>query len=284
MKTEEQTTLRAKEKFAQISERYKNTAQNTTFNALIYGDFGTGKTSLLKTCPKPVYIHSFDPGGTKSIRREIEKGDIIADTSFEFSEKADALSLYKEWDREFREMKNNGIFNHIGTFVIDSGTMLNKILLEVASSVNSKNTPISGLNIRVAFLQDYRVQMVALEMIVKECTGLPCHFIMTGHVDRQKDETTGSFVNGPMLTGKHTQEIPLLFDEVYVAGNKQTSKGQEYYLITQNEGAFKARSRLAGMYPLDRREPQDIKALLKKCDFTYEDKENVLTETTDKQI
>ena len=45
-----------KDEFLKIRDRYKNQSKKRGFNALIYGDFGTGKTHLLHTAPKPVLV------------------------------------------------------------------------------------------------------------------------------------------------------------------------------------------------------------------------------------
>lgn len=272
--SEDKSQLKAKEHFAKTMAKYKKDFQNQTFNALIYGDFGTGKTHLLQTCPKPVYIHSFDPGGSKTLRKFIEdpESGIYADSSFELAEGRSKAKAYYDWDREFKQMKKDGIFEHIGTFVIDSITTMSAAIIEAAESQNSKNNPISGLGVMIPQLRDYQVQMAAIEYIVAECTSLPCHFIMTGHIDMTKDEVSGSLVTGPMITGKLSQKIPLLFDEVYVTKTKQTSRGLEYNLLTRNDGYFKARSRLSANYPIDTYEEQDIKKILKKCNFPHEDK------------
>lgn len=271
---DDKKTLKAKEQFQTVMDKYKTNTQNNTFNALIYGDFGTGKTYMLQNCPKPVYIHSFDPGGTKTLRNKINDPNvpIYADTSFEITEGRDKAQAYYDWDKEFKRLNREGFFENVGTFVIDSITTMSAAILEAASRVNDKNNPIRGLDVMVAQLRDYQVQMAVIEYIVAECTSLPCHFIMTGHIDMKQDEVSGQLVTGPMITGKLAQKIPLLFDEVYVSKTKQTSKGLDYFFLTQNDGYFKARSRLAADYNLARHEEQDIKSILKRCEFPYEDK------------
>jgi ABC-type phosphate transport system ATPase subunit len=57
-----QTTFdRVKQYYADEAERQQ------TLNALICGDSGSGKTSLLRTCRRPILVHSFDPGGNKGL-------------------------------------------------------------------------------------------------------------------------------------------------------------------------------------------------------------------------
>ncbi len=65
--------------------------------------------------------------------------------------------------------------------------------------------------------------------------------------------------------------VPLLFDEIYVAQSRDTSKGAEYKLLTQSTGRHEARTRIGGGV-FDKEEPQDIKALMKKAGMDIKDK------------
>ena len=66
-----------------VRESYNNDAKQKSFNALVLGETGSGKTFLLRTARKPVHIDSFDPGGTKCLQEYIDKNEIIPDTRFE---------------------------------------------------------------------------------------------------------------------------------------------------------------------------------------------------------
>ncbi len=275
--------IEVKDQFADIRKLYESSAQNETLNALIYGDFGTGKTYLLKTCPAPIFIDSFDPGGTKSLRNEIVKGRVIADTRWEREESDRDARLWYEWEKVFRQRKESGFFNHVGTYVIDSLTTASSAIMAAAMRKNSKNVPIKELEVRIPQLRDYQVQMVVIENIIKEFTGLPCHFICTAHMETLKNEDGATIGKVPLVTGKLAERLPSLFDEVYVTQTKETSKGLEYSLLTRNTGFFKARSRLAGSNPIDKNVPQDIRALLKKCGFQYEDKDLHLNKQAEDQ-
>lgn len=266
-------TIKVEERFADIRKMYEDTEQNNTLNALIYGDFGTGKTFMLHTCPGPVFIDSFDPGGTKSLRKYINSGHVLADTRWEREQSEYDAQVWYDWEKVFRERKKNGFFDHIGTYVVDSLTTASAAIMAAAMRKNNKNTPIAGLNAYIPQLRDYQVQMVVIENIIKEFTGLPCHFICTAHMEATKNEDGATIAKIPLVTGKLAERLPSLFDEVYVTQTKETSKGLDYSILTRNTGFFKARSRLAGAFPIEKNESQDIKALLKKCGFPYEDKE-----------
>lgn len=261
----------ARDKFFQLRDQYKNESQKRGINSLWYGDFGTGKTWALHTCPKPVFIHSFDPGGSVTLRPWIETGEVIVE-SFETEDASDPRA-YRDWEKRFDEMRQSGIFEHIGTYAIDSLTTLSESLMNAAMKGNKDQKPRnSEIGTYIPQLQDYQVQQYTIRDFLNLMCGLPCHFVCTGHVQRDKDEVTGSVIASPMITGKLAQKIPLLFDEVYVTNYKTKSSSTEYYFLTESQGVYKARSRLASSNDLKRKEVQDFSAILDKCNYEYEDK------------
>jgi hypothetical protein len=264
-----------KDEFLRIREQYAEASKKKGFNALIYGDFGTGKTYSLSTAPKPVLVHSFDPGGPVTLKKWIDEGTVYAE---EFIPDPDnPQDAYIRWEKEFNRLRKMGFFEHIGTYAIDSLTTMSEAMMDAitvrAESKKGKREPFHReIPTFVPELQDYLVQQYTLKDILNVCCGLPCNFICIGHIDQKQDEVTGRLISTPMITGKQAQKIPLLFDEVYVADVKETSKGLEYRFLTQTKGIFRARSRLAASYNLELYEPQDIRKILKKCNFEYEDR------------
>jgi len=93
-----------------------------------------------------------------------------------------------------------------------------------------------------------------------------------GHDSSDKDDATGKMFISLMITGKLVRRVPLLFDEMYVAMTKETSKGIEYQLLTQKTGLYQAKSRLAKMGELETYEVPDIKAILRKTGRDTNDK------------
>lgn len=243
---------------ANIRDIYKQNSRSRAFNALVYGDFGTGKTFSLKTCRRPILIHSFDPGGTQSLLTEIEEGWIVVDNRYE-EEDGNRPTAYRAWEREFQRLRRINIFEQIGTYVIDSLTTWSEALMNATVQANTKNNLGEPPQLR-----DYQIQMLTIRDTIKVCCGLPCDFILTGHVDMDKDEISGRMVTHPMVTGKLKQKLPLLFDEVWCTEAKAGPNGTTYSFITNSTGYYKARSRLAAGGKLQIRESQDYKKILKK--------------------
>jgi hypothetical protein len=256
--------LDIKQTLAEIQGMYKDNARTNTFNALIYGSMGSGKTNILKTCRLPVLVHSFDPGGTKTIRDEIAAGKIIADTRFE-TEDPKNPKVAVAWDKEYDRLKRGGIFEQIGTYAIDSGTtfsgsFMNEVLRKAGRAAGTPQQ------------NDYLPTMMMMENAIKDITSLPCDFVFICHEDTDKDEATGRMFVGPLMIGKLKYRIPILFDEIYYATTTETSAGVNYKLLTRSTGLYKARTRLGKGGLFETYEEQDIKKLLKKAGYSTEDK------------
>lgn len=262
------------EQARQIRERYQSDPRSTSFNAVVYGGLGTGKTYSVRTAVAPILVHSFDPGGSKVLANKIanhpypntciDSGAILVDSRFEVEDpkKPTAFAL---WDKEYENLKRSGFFDSIGTFVIDSMTTwaqcaLNEVLKRAgrAGGVPQQN--------------DWFPQMVALENAIRDFISLPCNCILIGHDAATKDEVTGKIYKDLMITGKLTRRIPLLFDEIYYATTKHTSKGTEYFFATKATSTYQARSRLSASGQLDEMAEPNYKKILRKVGLSAEDK------------
>ena len=251
--------LDIKTEFSRVQDFYKEDPRQQTFNALICGESGSGKTYLLKTCRQPVWIDSFDPGGTKCIRTAIQDPDrhIYADTRWE-QEDPKKPSVYTEWAKEMNRRDAAGFFNEIGTYVIDSLTTLGDAVMNEIL----RRAGIAGQAPR--FTKDYTPQKFLLMNHIKALMNLPCNFILTGHLESLKDEVTGDLSFRLAATGQARFRIPLLFDEVYVTRPKEGSKSITYQLLTQSTGRYLARSRLAEGGKIETLIEPDITKLLRK--------------------
>jgi hypothetical protein len=259
---------------AEINKQYSEDPRRNTLNFLLLGEMGSGKSFLARTARKPVLFDSFDPGGTKGLQPWIDKGEIIADTRWE-KEKPLAPFAYDEWVRTMDYRVQIGLFDHIGTYILDSATtwsaaIMNRILEKAGRKGDSPK-----------FTRDYEPQKRRIVNHIHEMLDLPCDFFLTGHLEPIDDPNIGIKFRF-LTTGKGSIIIPTLFDEVWVMDPTDAANGVEYRILTQSTGVHLARSRLAKENLLDKYEVPNIKKILKKAGHAYEDLPLLETAVEDK--
>lgn len=273
--TPDQKFLEVKKSLSDLAQMYQQDKRQQSFNCLLYGRFGCGKTRLIETAPKPILVHSFDPGGSKTFdRRLIDSGAIIVDSRFE-GEDDKQPKAWDEWRRQFADQKRKGIFNYIATFAIDSGTLMAESCLNKVKKTKSEG----------ATLPEYNLRIIEFRAAIKECLDLPCNFILTAHYDYSKDDDLGRIIGGP-FSGTMQSKFPLLFDEVYYLEAREGSGGSEYVINTASASLMTpARSRISrGRFsareiwtiPPTGAKPGEVfglKNLMKKAGLNYQDKE-----------
>lgn len=260
--------LDVKEEVSKLRQMYKDDPKQDSFNLLLLGESGSGKTFLLRTARKPVHIDSFDPGGTKSLRDLIISGDVIPDTSFENDDPFNP-KVFEQWKAKFEDRKRNGYFDAMGTYVIDSATtwsdaIMNYILRKAGHAGEAPR-----------WAHDYVPQKVEIRNALAKCLDLPCDFVLTGHLKLVEDPTEG-YIFRFMTTGQGMVTIPLMFDEIWTTVANTKGSGTEYKLLIESQGIRLARSRIAGgKKELKGNQEPDIKRILKLAGLPSEDKPKI---------
>ena len=262
--------LRIKKTAEQIKEMYDNDPRTDTFNMIVHGPIKTGKTSLLATCRKPVFVHSFDPGGTEVLKEYIAKGEVLVDTRFEVEDPYKPTAC-RQWEDSFNKLRKQEFFNHVGTFCIDSmTTWAQTVMYEVIrrAALKKKDRVVGGHPHR----EDWLPQMAFLENYMRIFTSLPCDCVLTGHSDQPTDEQgVPAGDKGIMVTGKLRERIPALFSEIYYLEIKDYKK-ETRQLLTQPAFRVQAGSRLGKGGKLEKYEEPDIKKILQKVGMSTQDK------------
>lgn len=240
------------EELKKIQENYKSNPRKDTTTVLLCGTSGAGKTFFSRTCPGPVLLDSFDPNGTDTIRSVIESNHIIADTRFEISKRKSNENPFSLWDIEYERRKRMNLFDEVGTYFIDSFTLMNHALINHVK-------------------QDWQLWDKTLREIILDLGTLPCHVVMTAHLTLIKDEITGKTVAHILSPGQAKYWLPMLFSEVYVLVSTPSTKGLERKMITANNSYYVAKTRI-GSNKFELFEEPNMKDLLKKANYPYEDK------------
>ena len=254
--------LQIKTEMQRIRDMYAADDSQESFNLLLCGEMGTGKTHLLHTARRPIHIDSFDPGGTKlgPLRQGIKDGWILVDTRFE---KEDPMkpSVAKQWIEEMDRREKLGYFNAIGTYCIDSFSSWTNALM---------GKQLLGANIAgqaPRFTHDYMPVKTQQYNFIRRIMRYSCDFVLTAHLKGEKDESTGKILMRLLAIGDANITLPTLFDEVYVAITKESPteiNKTKYFLLTSPKGPYLARTRMGSMKFTQEEEP-DLTKLLKKA-------------------
>ena len=268
-------TPTAAELLRKVQSAYASDASQSTFNALIYGVAGTGKTNILRTCPRPVLLHSFDPGGSKTVRDLVDEKTFFVDSSFEHEDR-ERPSAFDLWLKTVQELEKANVFDKLGTFCIDSFTTFSQALQNAVlrGVKRTAGTPLQlfGKTLLMPEIRDYQIITMQMRDIIKECAAKGCHFLLTAHETLDKDEATGSILSSMAATPSLRAMLPTVFDEVYRAEIERTSAGLNYRLLTRNTGVYLARTRIGNNGVFSIYEPQDIRSLLKRAGLPSDDK------------
>lgn len=256
------------EKALELFERYKNDPVNDTVNVLNMGHEGTGKTESLLTAPRPLLIDSFDPKGTVSpkFKAGIAEGSILVDRYEHDSWKNP--ETYRRWEQEYNEKYASGIFEHLGTYSIDSLTGLSKILMYFILKDGGRpgTTP---------QIQDYGRNMWIILDLFDKLMSLPCNVIVNGHIALVKDEVEGKVMRGLLIAGQLSDRLPPAFSEKWISKIRQTAQGKTFFFQVHGDGRYRAETRI-GSGIFEDEEPQDYRALLKKAGYPFEDKPSLI--------
>ena len=231
-------------------------------NIIIIGSYRTGKTRCaIETSPTPVLAHSFDPTGFDTVRHLHDGKNYILDTQFE-SDNPHEPTTFRKWDTVYHQMKKDGVFENIGTFVLDSLTTWCDAAMNVVldRAGRAGQAPVSTDWKK----NDWSDQKTIVFNSIQDMLSLPCNVIMTAHPTTYQDRVTGATKSAPMLTGNLKDKVPLLFSYILYAVTEQDSSGLHYKLLTQPDGMLQAGCRLPKGRKLDKYEEPNITNILRK--------------------
>lgn len=218
-----------------------NTAR--PFQCLLIGKSGNGKTASLRTVRKPALIDSFDPNGAEGHLLQPYYAD---KTMFRRYFTAEGAGNYSAWERAFDQDKAAGMFSSLGTYCIDSLTLM----VEAAGAPLQK---IKDGKLQPLELQSYNEILVRIKSRLKQVLTLPCDVIVCAHIDIQKDEVTGRMETSVAAFKSMAAYIPLLFNDMWICKPAATPQGMKYQFHTESDGTYTAKTgmKLPAVIPAD---------------------------------
>ena len=114
-------TTKADDVIKMMKEKYAAKDMTQKLQFLIYGPSGSGKTYSLRTAKTPLWIDSFDPGGSTALNDMVADGRAIVVNEYE-NEDAKHPTAFRLWDENFDKLEKANVFDRIGTYVLDSAT------------------------------------------------------------------------------------------------------------------------------------------------------------------
>lgn len=204
------------------------------------GPSGSGKTQSSITLPlvesKPLLLVDYD-NRWETVRDEIESGLVKLVTIYD----PDPNSP-KGWDQAERLRKElwaaaRGEFPFSG--VIEDGlTSMLRLAMNSALTLRGKDgrdstglggTPSQG---------HWGAQIMYLHRHINSVRNLPCHYILTGHFDIEKDEDDGKIKVMPKVTRSLRTEVPSWFNEVYNCYRIADKDRIRYFWMTGGTGTY----------------------------------------------
>jgi hypothetical protein len=231
--------------------------RKVSVNVLLIGETKTGKTVALETLPSGVVDFSFDIGGWHSLgRRGLKKVKVVSRLkdwveSDDYLQSDEILVVdYAVADIVEQSQHTATSPTLITNFIVDFNLLwhrqtecVEKGICHIAiDSLTSFQRPIleyvMALNARViAVQQDWGQAINKVDEIIQSAVALPFDFVLTTHIQAEKDEVTGKVKELPLIYGKQLPNLILAkFDDIFLTLKERTPAGLSFWWGTTPEG------------------------------------------------
>lgn len=175
----------------------KNRVPADRFHGLVYGQSGSGKTSLIGSFPRP-YIIDTDYGLETLIGKDVEYDEYYTRLGDEGAK--DIWPTILEKVEEFANPTHD-------TLAVDSLTTI----MDVAVAFVLSKAGHASIQ-----LQDYNTLYDEIVKLVVRLRRVPCHVVVTAHEEAVRDENSGKLHIIPLVMGnKLAPKLPLYFNNIY---------------------------------------------------------------------
>lgn len=221
----------------------KAQSRSQYLNIMIYGDSGTGKTTLAGSADfapamRPVLIVDIE-GGTESLRRSYPDVDVVRVTTWD------------EMQTLYNTLYEGG--HGYNTVVLDSLTEIQKfsmtqIMKDLIRDHDDRDPDIPSM-------REWGKNIEQIRRFVRGFRDLPMNTIFTALVRVDKNSRTGKETMMPMLSGKLASEVAAFLDVVGYYYIKTDDEGDlKRWLLTTKTEEQVAKDR-SGMLPMVIEEP-----------------------------
>jgi len=222
---------------------------NSNIKVLCIGDSGAGKTVFATSFPGKKHVADFDGKIVSAAnfyrRHEAARiADIDYEDHFETQGAADSYARFYSTLVRFETEAKAGKLS-INTYVLDSlTTFFDAFLREVMRQNPSIKGPAPG----IPSIQHYGIATPKFKEQLGRILALPCHVVVTAHIDVSKDEVSGEIIRSAKLPGKLSSYLPIVFGEVYRAYAEQGKDSKIVYMAqTKSDSKFTCRSQISGL-------------------------------------
>lgn len=213
---------------------------------LLYGDSGAGKTTVVAGMPGPVHIADFD-GKVLSAAEYYRhtNPEKLKGVSYEnYSSVAGPRMAADQFNFDMGQLAKMKPFPY-KTICLDSLTTFSDASMQYLIKANPGVIKrISTQGVQLPVLQDYGMARIWFKAVIGALLALPCNVVVIAHIQVEKDEATGAILRTPMITGKLSKELPIIFGEVWRA--YRDDKG-EHWAQTQSDSRYTCRSQIPGL-------------------------------------
>lgn len=194
-------------------------ARATQHRFLMLGDPGGGKTTQFCTLPGKKFAYLFDPSALLSLRgQDIDYEEWTPDSlslavrSLKKDTPGDkkrvtGSDLYARWEESFNEKLDSGYFDDYEWIMFDSCTTFLDMVMDRVLTINGRFG-------EWPHEDDYGPQMITFINVCRSLTSMGKGLYMTAHLDIRQDKLTNKIWRKPMMTGRLTTKIPLLFSDI----------------------------------------------------------------------